>query len=187
MHFTETEFPGLFIFEPKVLEDSRGFFFESFNERIFSQQGLKTSFVQDNHSRSKYGVIRGLHFQSPPDAQTKLVRVLVGSVLDVVVDLRIGSPTYPKVYALELSAENKKQLYIPKGFAHGFSVLTNTAEILYKCDKFYNKESEVGILYNDPLLDIDWKIPEGQICVSEKDLRNISFAEYKSKFVFEGK
>lgn len=186
MPFSNTGFPGLFVFEPMVFEDSRGFFYEAFNEKIFAQQGITKSFVQDNQSRSSYGVIRGLHYQLPPYAQSKLVRVLAGAILDVVVDIRKGSPTYGKVYAIELSADNKKQLYIPQGFAHGFSVLTPTAEVLYKCDGFYNKESEGGIIYNDPVLQIDWKIPADKAIVSGKDLENPSFVECKNTFEFEG-
>jgi dTDP-4-dehydrorhamnose 3,5-epimerase len=132
MPFIETGLPGLVVFEPRVFADSRGYFFESFSERTFTEQGITTRFVQDNQSRSSYGVIRGLHYQLPPHAQTKLIRVLEGSILDVAVDIRQGSPTFGKVYTLELTAENKKQLLVPKGFAHGFSVLSETAEIMYK-------------------------------------------------------
>ena len=177
MPFTETGFAGLIVFEPAVFEDSRGYFFESYNENIFSQYGIKTGFVQDNQSSSEYGVIRGLHYQLPPHAQSKLVRVLSGRILDVGVDLRKESSTYGKVFKIELSAENKKQLFLPKGFAHGFSVLTEKAEVLYKCDAFYHKQSEEGILYNDPDLDIDWEIPQEKIKVSQKDLTNKRFKE----------
>ena len=186
MPFVETGLPGLLIFEPAVFEDSRGFFFESYNQKIFSQQGIETSFVQDNQSRSSYGVIRGLHYQLPPYAQIKLVRVLIGKILDVAVDIRKGSPTYGKAYSIELSAANKKQLYIPKGFAHGFSVLSDVAEVLYKCDVFYNKESEAGINYSDPSLNIDWCIAAGKAIVSEKDVQLPGFAACKNSFVFEG-
>ncbi|WP_315816865.1 dTDP-4-dehydrorhamnose 3,5-epimerase [Paraflavitalea speifideaquila] len=144
MPFIETGFSGLFVFEPVVFEDSRGYFYESYNEHTYLKQGISTRFVQDNQSSSSYGVIRGLHYQLAPYAQTKLVRVLKGLIIDVAVDIRKGSPTFGKVYALELSAENRKQLYIPAGFAHGFSVLSETAEVLYKCDAFYNKENEGG-------------------------------------------
>jgi dTDP-4-dehydrorhamnose 3,5-epimerase len=149
MPFIETGLPGLVVFEPRVFEDSRGFFFESYNANTFAAHGINYNFVQDNQSRSVYGVIRGLHYQLAPHAQTKLVRALHGTILDVAVDIRKGSPTYGKVFVIELSAENKKQLLVPKGFAHGFSVLSETAEIMYKCDAFYNKESEGGIIYND--------------------------------------
>ena len=186
MPFTETPILGLVIYEPMVFEDSRGFFFESFNEKIFARQGITRPFVQDNQSRSSYGVIRGLHYQLSPHAQSKLVRVLTGKILDVAVDIRKGSPTYGRHFAVELSAENKKQLYIPHGFAHGFSVLSDTAEVLYKCDAFYNKESEGGIRYNDPILQIDWKIPAGKEVVSEKDIQNPLFVDSKNNFVLEG-
>jgi dTDP-4-dehydrorhamnose 3,5-epimerase len=183
--FIETELKGLFVFEPKIFEDSRGLFFESYNSKVFEQQGLSASFVQDNQSKSTYGVIRGLHYQLPPFAQTKLVRVLVGKILDVAVDIRKKSPTFGKVFSIELSAENKRQLYIPHGFAHGFSVLSETAEVLYKCDAFYSKESEGGIRYNDPALNIDWKIPQGKEIVSEKDQANPMLVECRNEFVFQ--
>lgn len=185
MGFIKTDLPGLLLFEPTVYEDSRGYFFESYNEQAFLKEGVHTRFVQDNQSKSSYGVIRGLHYQLNPHAQTKLVRALSGAILDVVVDIRKGSPAYGKVYTVELSAHNKRQLYIPKGFAHGFSVLSETAEVLYKCDAFYNKESEGGIAFNDPLLAIDWKIPTAKAVISEKDLRNPSFTDCKNNFVFD--
>ncbi len=185
MPFIKTDFPGLFIFEPAVFEDSRGYFFESYNEKIFAAEGINIKFVQDNQSKSSYGVIRGLHYQLSPHAQTKLVRVLSGRILDVVVDIRAGSPTYGKIFPVELSAENKKQLLIPKGFAHGFSVLSEMAEVLYKCDGFYNKESEAGIRYNDPVLKIDWCIPAGKAVISDKDMIHPDFANCKNNFVFE--
>ena len=170
MPFSTTFIKDLLVFEPKVFEDSRGYFFEAYNENEFSQQGVDINFVQDNQSKSSYGVIRGLHYQLDPHAQTKLVRVLEGTILDVVVDIRKGSPTYGKTFSIELSSENKKQLLVPQGFAHGFSVLSETAVVLYKCDRFYNKASEAGILYNDPAMEIDWKIEAGKEIVSEKDL-----------------
>lgn len=185
MPFHKTEFAGLLIFEPTVYEDSRGYFFESYNEKTFLKENIDLRFVQDNQSRSSYGVIRGLHYQLNPDAQTKLVRVLSGTVLDVAVDIREKSPTFSKAFSIELSAENKKQLLIPPGFAHGFSVLSERAEILYKCDKFYNKESETGIRYNDPLLNINWRIPLEKIIVSEKDQQLPLLAQSKSNFVFQ--
>src|ERR1043166_2686530 len=147
MPFHKTEFYGLFVFEPVLYEDSRGYFFESYNEKIFRDQNLDLRFVQDNQSSSSYGVIRGLHYQTNPYAQTKLIRVLKGTILDVAVDIRKNSPGYAKFFSIQLSAENKKQLFIPPGFAHGFSVLSEKAEVFYKCDKFYNKESEAGIRY----------------------------------------
>ena len=171
------------LFEPRVFGDSRGYFFESYNEKQFAEHGITIRFVQDNQSMSSYGVIRGLHFQRAPHAQTKLVRVLHGRILDVAVDLRKNSPTYGKHFSAELSSENKKQLLVPKGFAHGFSVLSEKAEVLYKCDAFYNKESESGIIYNDASLNIDWNIPAGKEIISEKDLRQPSFASYQAEIV----
>ncbi len=175
MPFTETNIKDLLIFEPRVFEDSRGYFFEAYNKEIFLQQGLATNFVQDNQSKSSYGVIRGLHYQLNPFAQTKLVRVLEGKILDVAVDIRNGSPTFGQYFSIELSSENKKQLLVPAGFAHGFSVLSETAIVLYKCDAFYNKESEGGIIYNDASLGIDWRIEAGKENVSEKDLQLPAF------------
>jgi len=169
MPFITTEIPDLLIFEPKVFTDSRGYFFESYNEKIFEQQGINIRFVQDNQSSSSYGVIRGLHYQINPFAQTKLIRVLSGRILDVAVDMRKGSPTFGKHFDIELSAENKKQLLVPKGFAHGFSVLSDTAEVLYKCDEFYNKNSEGGIRFDDPALNINWQIPADKAIISDKD------------------
>ncbi len=170
MNVVATEINGLFIVEPRIFEDNRGYFFESYNQAEFEKAGIKTRFLQDNQSKSEYGVIRGLHYQLMPQSQTKLVRVLEGSVYDVAVDLRKESPDYKKWFGIELSAENKKQLFIPKGFAHGFSVLTDYAVFHYKCDRLYNPESERGILYSDNSLDIDWKIPLDKIIVSEKDI-----------------
>lgn len=185
MPIIKTDFPGLFIFEPVVFKDSRGSFFESFSERIFHASGINTRFVQDNQSKSSYGVIRGLHYQLNPHAQTKLVRVISGSILDVAVDIRIGSPTYGKAFSIELSAENNKQLLIPKGFAHGFSVLSETAEVMYKCDEFYNKDAEAGIIYRDETLHIDWRIPADKAIVSEKDTKQPSLLNCKNNFAFE--
>ena len=185
MFFNKTHIPGLVIFEPKVFEDDRGYFFEAYNEQVFADAGLKFNFVQDNQSRSSYGVIRGLHYQIHPHAQTKLVRVLEGKVLDVAVDLRKNAPTFGKYFSIELSAENKKQLLIPSGFAHGFSVLSETAIVVYKCDSLYQKESEGGIRFNDPILKIDWKIPESKEIISEKDRRLPGFEDCKNNFEFE--
>ncbi|TVZ16169.1 dTDP-4-dehydrorhamnose 3,5-epimerase [Maribacter sp. MAR_2009_72] len=171
MTFTETKLKGCFILQPRVFSDNRGYFFESFNEKTFSEGvGESVKFVQDNQSFSTYGIVRGIHYQVGHNAQAKLVRVLSGSVLDVAVDLRENSATFGQHIAVELSAENKKQLFIPRGFGHGFSVLSETAEFFYKCDNFYNKESEGGIVYNDENLQIDWKIGSSKIKVSEKDL-----------------
>ena len=185
MPFIETGIPGLLVFEPRVFADSRGHFFESYNKQTFLQQGIHIQFVQDNQSRSTYGVIRGLHFQNPPHAQAKLVRALKGTILDVAVDIRKGSPTYGKSFAIELSDENKKQLLIPAGFAHGFSVLSEIAEVMYKCDNYYNKESEGGIIYNDPSLNIDWQIPADKAIISDKDMQNAGFSALSSQFNFE--
>ena len=185
MPFIKTEFPGLIIFEPTVFKDSRGYFFESYNANDFKKEGFDITFVQDNQSKSSYGVIRGLHYQLAPYSQTKLIRVLSGSILDVVVDIRKGSPTYGRPFSIELSADNNKQLLIPKGFAHGFSVLSETAEVIYKCDAFYHKESEVGIMFNDAELNIDWKIPAASAIISDKDLVHPSILNCKNNFVFE--
>lgn len=185
MPFTTTDIPGLLLFEPVVLEDSRGYFFESFNEKTFREQGIETRWVQDNQSCSGYGVIRGLHYQLPPFAQAKLIRVIRGKILDVAVDIRKGSPSFGKSYSKVLSAKNKRQLYIPHGFAHGFSVLSDKAEVLYKCDAFYNKEAEGGILYNDAELNIDWRIPDVERIVSEKDLQLPNLAQCVNNFYYD--
>lgn len=185
MPFHSTHIADLLVFEPKVFGDSRGYFFESYNENTFKQEGIHIDFVQDNQSSSCYGVIRGLHYQLLPHAQTKLVRVLQGIILDVAVDMRKDSPTYGQHFAIELSAENKKQLLVPQGFAHGFSVLSEKAEVLYKCDAFYNKESEGGIRFDDASLNIDWKIPAVSAIVSDKDTALPLFADCKNNFVLQ--
>jgi len=186
MPFTATDFPDLMIFEPAVFGDDRGYFFESYNETTFARDGkISIKFVQDNQARSVYGVVRGLHFQNNPASQTKLIRALQGTILDVVVDLRKGSPAYGKVFSLELSAENKKQLLVPQGFAHGYSVLSETAEVFYKCDNFYNKEAEGGLAYNDSELAIDWKVPAAKMILSAKDLVYPVLADGRHNFVFE--
>ncbi len=185
MPFHKTDIPGLLVFEPSVFEDSRGYFFESYNEKIFREAGIDFRWVQDNQSSSVYGVIRGLHYQLPPFAQSKLIRVLRGKILDVVVDIRKGSPTFGKSYCKELSAKNKRQLFIPKGFAHGFSVLSEKAEVLYKCDGFYNKESESGIIYNDPELNIDWQLPPKDAIISDKDKQLPSLKDCNNTFVYQ--
>jgi dTDP-4-dehydrorhamnose 3,5-epimerase len=184
MPFTTTGFPGLLIFDPAVHGDDRGYFFESYNANTFGKENVDHVFVQDNQARSSYGVVRGLHYQNTPYSQTKLIRALEGSILDVAVDLRVGSPTYGKVYTIELSAANKKQLLVPQGFAHGYSVLTETAEVFYKCDQFYNKQSEGGVAYNDPALNIDWKIPAQKMLLSPKDTEYPVFADCKHSFVY---
>ncbi len=187
MPFSITSIEGLLIFEPILFEDSRGYFFESFNEDVFKDAGIGLRFVQDNQSQSSYGVIRGLHYQLNPFSQAKLVRVLSGSILDVAVDIRQGSSTFGKSFSMELSAENKKQLFIPTGFAHGFSVLSEKAEVLYKCDRFYDKESEGGIRFDDPALQIDWMISADKAIISEKDLNLPLFSYCKNNFVFSSK
>jgi dTDP-4-dehydrorhamnose 3,5-epimerase len=181
MKITQTGIADLLVLEPNVYGDQRGYFFESYNEKVMAEHGIRLKFVQDNQSSSGYGVIRGLHFQRSPYSQTKLVRVLRGTILDVAVDLRKNSSTYGKHFSIELSAENKKQLLVPKGFAHGFSVLSESAEVLYKCDEFYNKASEGGLTYNDPTLNIDWKIPIGKAIVSDKDLVLPTFASLRAE------
>ena len=184
MAFIKTYITNLLVYEPTVFEDSRGYFFESYNEQTFLKEGVIFKFAQDNQAKSSYGVLRGLHYQLNPYAQTKLVRVLSGTILDVVVDIRKGSPTFGNVFTIELSAENKKQLLVPKGFAHGYSVLSQTAEVLYKCDNFYNKQSEGGILYNDATLNIDWQIPLEKVIVSEKDLILPTFENCVTNFMY---
>lgn len=171
MQITETHLKGCFIIEPKLFHDERGYFYESYNEASFHRLiNTPVSFVQDNQSFSQKGVIRGLHAQIGDFAQAKLVRVLQGNVLDVVVDIRPDSPTFGQHFSVELSAENQMQLFIPRGFLHGFSVLSETAVFFYKCDNFYNKDAECGVLYNSPELNIDWMVPEENQIVSEKDL-----------------
>lgn len=182
MPFTKTDFPGLLIFEPEVFKDSRGYFFESYNEKKCIQEGVNIRFVQDNQAKSVYGVIRGLHYQLHPFAQTKFIRVLSGLILDVVLDLRKDSPTFGRSFSVELSSENNKQLLVPQGFAHGYSVLSETAEVFYKCDNFYNKEAEAGILFKDPELQIDWKIPKEKQIISEKDTLHPVFAKCRNNF-----
>lgn len=182
MTFTACDLPGLIICEPTVFGDSRGLFFEAYNENAFKANGITNAFLQDNQSRSSQGVIRGLHYQLNPHAQAKLVRVLEGVILDVAVDIRKGSPTYGKHFSIELSAENKKQLFIPAGFAHGFSVLSESATVLYKCDHLYNKQSEGGIRFDDPELGIDWKVNTQQAVVSDKDIALPTFKESVTNF-----
>ncbi len=184
MEIQETGLQGCVIIKPRVFEDDRGYFFESFNSKVFEElTGNKTTFVQDNQSFSSYGVIRALHAQSGEHAQAKLVRVLQGEVLDVAVDIREGSPTYGKHVAVKLSAENKLQLFIPRGFLHGFAVLSETAEFFYKCDNFYNKGSECGVVYNDPALAIDWLIPGSDRVLANKDLELPFLSHYSFETV----
>ena len=172
MNIIETEIQGVYIIEPKVFGDSRGYFFESFSKKEFESRIGPVEFVQDNESKSCYGVVRGLHFQKPPHAQAKLVRVVKGKVLDVAVDLRKDSPTYGKHVTVELSEDNHRQVFIPKGFAHGFSVLSEEAVFQYKCDDYYAQETEGAVAWNDPELNIDWRVPAHMMILSEKDKRH---------------
>ena len=182
MNVITTAIDGVFIIEPCIFTDERGYFFESYNKAAFEAAGLYYDFVQDNQSKSVYGTVRGLHFQKGEHAQAKLVSVLEGRVLDVAVDLRRASPSYGQHVAVELSAENKFQLLIPRGFAHGFSVLSETAVFSYKCDNLYCKASEGGIRFDDPTLAIDWRIDMAKALTSEKDKRHPFFAEFESCF-----
>ncbi|HYX06822.1 MAG TPA: dTDP-4-dehydrorhamnose 3,5-epimerase [Bacteroidales bacterium] len=184
MNIEQTILPGLKIIEPRIFADDRGYFFESYNQQKFSDQGIDITFVQDNQSKSSYGVIRGLHYQLNPKAQTKLVRVLQGTIFDVAVDIRKGSPTFLQWFGIELSEENKKQLLIPQGFAHGFSVLSETAVVMYKCDNLYAPELERGIIYNDADLKIDWQIEPTKAIVSGKDKQNPVANEAETNFSF---
>lgn len=185
MNFIKTPFPGVIIIEPSVFEDERGYFFESFNQKNFEENGITGyNFVQDNQSKSRFGVIRGLHYQLEPYAQAKLVRALSGKIYDVCVDLRYNSPTFGKWFGIELSAENKLQIHIPRGFAHGYSVLSQYAEVFYKCDNFYNSQSERGIIFNDKILQIDWKIDVQKAIISKKDLKNPPFEEAEMNFYY---
>ena len=172
MNIINTNLEDVIIIEPNVFGDERGYFMESFSEKWFRNNVYDTNFVQDNESRSRYGVLRGLHFQKPPFEQAKLVRVAMGKVWDIAVDIRDGSPTFGQYVGIELSAENKRQLFIPKGFAHGFSVLSQEVIFQYKCDQYYNPDAEDAIAWNDPTLAIDWKLPPEEIILSEKDKNN---------------
>lgn len=183
MNVINTDIEGVVIIEPKVFNDARGYFFESFNDLEFINKVGFVDFVQDNESKSSYGVMRGLHFQKPPFSQAKLVRCVRGKVLDVAVDLREGSPTYGKHVAVELSEENHKQLFIPKGFAHGFAVLSDEAIFQYKCDEFYHPEADGGINILDESLEIDWKIPTDKAILSEKDTKHPMFKDFKTPFL----
>lgn len=179
MNIIETEIQGVYIIEPRVFGDSRGYFFESFSKKEFESKVGPVEFVQDNESKSCYGVVRGLHFQKPPHAQAKLVRVVKGKVLDVAVDLRKDSPTYGRHVAVELSEDNHRQVFIPKGFAHGFSVLSEEAVFQYKCDDYYAPETEGAVAWNDPELNIDWRIPADMMILSEKDKRHPELKDLK--------
>lgn len=182
MEILKTAIEGIVIIEPKIFRDARGYFFESFSMREFNEKVAPVTFVQDNESYSSYGVIRGLHFQKPPYTQAKLVRVIKGAVLDIAVDIRKGSPTYGQHVAVELTGENHRQLFIPHGFAHGFSVLSEEVLFQYKCDNYYAPQSEGGILWNDPCLGIDWRIPAEKAILSEKDFKHPLFKDYVSDF-----
>lgn len=179
MPFFNTPIKDLIVFEPKVWEDERGYFFESYNKNTFKQEGaIDPEFVQDNEARSSFGILRGLHYQLPPFAQAKLVRVVEGEVLDVAVDIRPDSATYGQWYSIRLSAKNKKQLFVPRGFAHGYVVLSQTAIFCYKCDNFYSREHEGGIRFDDPTLAIDWQVGEDLLQLSEKDIAQPLFAKH---------
>ena len=185
MNIIQTEIPGVVIVEPKVFGDHRGYFFESFSERDFCTQVKDVKFVQDNESKSCYGVLRGLHFQKPPHAQSKLVRVVKGRVLDVAVDIRKGSPTYGKHIAVELTEDNHRQLFIPRGFAHGFAVLSDEVIFQYKCDNYYAPQSEGAVAWNDPDLGIDWGVPADKVMLSAKDMNHPQLKDIDSLFVYE--
>jgi len=182
MEIIKSPISGLVVIKPRVFEDSRGFFYETYNEKSYFDAGIEQHFCQDNQSKSTYGVIRGLHYQLNPQSQSKLVSVIQGSVWDVAVDLRQASPTYGKWFGVELTEENHLQFLIPQGFAHGFSVLTETAVFSYKCDNLYSPTLERGIMYNDPALAIDWKIPADKAVISEKDLKHRLFIDADKNF-----
>ena len=182
MEVIKTDIEGLVIIEPKVFKDARGYFFESFSQREFEEKVRKVNFVQDNESMSSYGVMRGLHFQRPPYTQSKLVRCVKGKVLDVAVDIRKGSPTYGKHVAVELSEDNHRQFFVPRGFAHGFAVLSDVAIFQYKCDNFYAPQADGGISIKDDTLGIDWQIPMDQALLSEKDINHLCLKDFDSPF-----
>ena len=177
MEVIKTEIDGVVIIEPRIFCDERGYFYESFSQREFEEKVCRTVFVQDNQSKSSYGVLRGLHFQKPPYAQSKLVRCIKGAVLDVAVDIRKGSPTYGKYVAVELTEDNHRQFFVPRGFAHGFAVLSDEAVFQYKCDNFYTKESEGAVAWDDATLAIDWHLPLDKVILSDKDKKSLPLAE----------
>ena len=182
MEIIKTNIEGVVIIEPRIFKDDRGYFFESFSQREYEEKVCKTTFVQDNESKSSYGVLRGLHFQKPPFAQSKLVRVIKGAVLDVAVDIRKGSPTFGQYVSVELTGENHRQFFIPRGFAHGFSVLSEEVIFQYKCDNFYSPQSEGAIAWNDPDLNIDWRIPAEKVVLSEKDSKHPRLKDWQNVF-----
>lgn len=186
MNIIKTEIDGVVIIEPRLFKDDRGYFFESYSEKDFNAQVREIKFVQDNESKSSYGVLRGLHFQKPPYAQSKLVRVIKGAVLDVAVDIRKGSPTFGKHVAVELTEDNHRQFFIPRGFAHGFSVLTPEVIFQYKCDNFYAPQSEGALAWDDPDLGIDWRIPSDKIILSEKDKHHPRLKDAEWLFDYNG-
>ena len=187
MEVIKTEIEGVVIIEPRIFKDDRGYFYESFSQREFEEKVCRTTFVQDNQSKSSYGVLRGLHFQKPPYCQSKLVRCIKGAVLDVAVDIRKGSPTFGKYVAVELSEDNHRQFFVPRGFAHGFAVLTDEAVFQYKCDNFYNTDSEGSVAWNDAELAIDWRIPADKVLLSEKDKLSKSIKEADYLFDYNEK
>ena len=187
MNIIKTEIEGLVIVEPRVFRDDRGYFYESFSQREFEENVCRTTFVQDNQSMSSYGVVRGLHFQKPPYCQSKLVRCIKGAVLDVAVDIRKGSPTFGKYVAVELTEDNHRQFFVPRGFAHGFAVLSEVAVFQYKCDNYYNKESEGAIAWNDEQIAVDWRLPSEKVILSEKDKLSKPLAEAEYLFDYNEK
>lgn len=189
MDVIKTTIEGVVIIEPRIFKDDRGYFYESFSQKEFEAKVCKTIFVQDNQSKSSYGVVRGLHFQKPPFSQSKLVRCIKGSVLDVAVDIRRGSPTFGQYVAVELTEENHRQFFVPRGFAHGFAVLSDEAVFQYKCDNFYTPQSEGAILWNDLDINVDWRIPADKVILSEKDknhatLKNLDFSFHYSENLY---
>lgn len=182
MRVVKTDIEGVAVIEPRVFEDSRGYFFESFSQRDFEREIMHTLFVQDNESSSSYGVLRGLHFQRAPHAQSKLVRVTLGRIMDVAVDIRVGSPTFGRHVAVELSADNRRQIFVPRGFAHGFAVLSERATVQYKCDALYAPESEGGIAWDDPALSIEWGVERESVILSPKDTRHPRLSEAEGLF-----
>ncbi|MBP1617638.1 MAG: rfbC 1 [Bacteroidetes bacterium] len=182
MEIIKTNIEGVVIIEPRIFKDDRGYFFESFSQKEFQTKVCRTNFVQDNESKSTYGVLRGLHFQTPPFAQSKLVRVVQGAVLDVAVDIRIGSPTYGQHTSVELTEDNHRQFFVPRGFAHGFVVLTDTVIFQYKCDNYYAPQNEGALAWDDPDLAIDWKVPADKVILSEKDKKHPYLKDFQSPF-----